>query len=121
MIFNIMLSLIGWITIIALRGLPSGDAFSQYEMAKDQNNLFGTCFVYIILDAVCKSIAIRWLQIILCAAMILFAVPPTLSSLLLCFNPLVSIRQKMVAIICSAVPLIIAVNCLLSYVIWRYL
>ena len=114
---NIIISIVSWITIIVLHSLFIGDDFPKQEMVKDGNNLFSTCFTYIIMNLICKHIAIRWLQIMLCVIMITLALFPSISSTILLFNKYVPVEQKFTAMLCGIIPLIIGINCLFLYVI----
>lgn len=116
-IFNIILSLTGWIAIIVLHKFSSENNYAQNEILADGNNLFRTCFFYIVLNVVCAYIHIHWIQIILCILMLLFALPPTFSSLALLFNKMATAKQKVSALLCSIIPLMIGFDCLYYYVI----
>lgn len=115
-IFNIILSLTGWIAIIVLHKLSSGNKYVQNEILADGNNLFKTCFFYIVLNVACEYIHIHWLQIILCILMLLFALPPTFSSFTLLFNKMAMAKQKISALLCSIIPLMLGADCLYYYV-----
>ena len=115
MALNIFLSIIGWVTIMVLYHLDTPDGMSRYEILKDGNNLFKTCFFYIIGDAICRNTSISTYALGISAIMIILAVPPTFSSLNLLFNNFATIEQKLSALLNSIIPLVIGINCLILY------
>ncbi len=109
---QILLCLSGWISIIILAAISQKkiDAFSHGEMVKDGNNLFSTAVTYILANALCMYLDIVWLEWIIFIGLLLFAIIPFLSSVLLMFSRITPFAQKLSAIISQAIPVVIAAN-----------
>lgn len=115
---QILLCLGGWVTIIFITNISKKkiDSFSYSEMVKDANNLFSTSITYLLASIICSFLKIIWLKWIICIALIVLAVIPFFSSLILLISRVAKFPHKMTALISQIIPLIIAINIYFMYI-----
>ena len=118
MIFNCFLCGIAWITIVIIHALYKGnDETVKSEMVKDGNNLFSISFIYLVCYEIIHFVNIYWIKIVLCVLMYLFGILPLLSAFLLLISRVVPIHQKATALLNAVIPMIVATNCLIAFIL----